>query len=125
MKLTKRNIWLGVGLLLLSLALFLILRSQQLSRLDTRPAINFADPNVIAISEGTEGGVHSLEIGVGYVGPERAELSIYDMGRPEQGVQGESVVVGSSVSLDSYFLIVLDIDGAERTVVLEVLPDDS
>lgn len=89
-----------------------------------RQAINLNDPNVIAISEGTEGDIHSLEIGVGFVGSDsRAGISIFDNNQTDAGVVEHEVGIGSSIPMPTYFIIVLDIDYGASTVTLEVLPN--
>lgn len=104
----------GVALMLVSFLLF---------RNSASPAVNYDlnDPNIIGITQGTEGSFEELEIGVLFVEPGGAGVSIYSR-VTDTWARNLSIDVGDPVEVSGYQIELVDTQISASTAFFRILP---
>lgn len=82
---------------------------------------DLSNPNIIGITQGTEGSFEALEIGVTFVDADSAGVSLYSTttGEPAQNF---AIDVGDSVDYAGYAIELLDTQSATDSAVLQIQP---
>ncbi len=83
--------------------------------------INLNDPNIIGITQGTEGSYEALEIGVTFVDAGSAGVSLYSSTTGELA-QNFSIDEGNVITYAGYEIELLDSQESENTAFFQVHP---
>ena len=113
-----KKIWIIIAVLvLLSVVTLLFFTINQ-----PPPANEFSlnDPSIIAITEGAQGEINGLEIGVTFVDSNSAGISIVEAGNTEAAAQNSILEEQESISFGNQTVSLLDAVPNERSAILQV-----
>ena len=119
----NRTVWIIVIVLaVIGILAFLFLGN---NLLDPEPEFILEDPNMMEITQGTQGELNGLEIGVLFVDSTSAGLSVAEAGNVDALAQTLTLEVGERARFgDTYTVRLVDVLLRENTAVVHVLEDE-